>query len=593
MDTLRESFAGQVIRALTGKKLLPYPDEKPDYVLPNRYRLNKEVRQEEHSDAPSRHPFHEHNLAPGNGYDAGQGRQSTTSEDSDATLTVDERLITRQGAGGIPPEKVKELMGKSEIVTWYGIDDPENPLNWSLFKKCWLVAIIMLMTSSVYMGSSIWSPAVMQGAEYFGVGQVTSTLGLSLFVVGYGVGPLFLSPLTEIPLIGRTIPYIITLAIYCVLQVPTALVTNFAGFAILRFLAGFAGSPPLATGGATIQDVFAAHTTPYAMGLWGLSAGASPALAPIIAGFAVEYKGWRWSFWEMLWLSGFTLILAIFTLPETSSGTILLRRARRLRKLTGNPNLKSISEISSEQMTSAEITKMTLVRPFSMTFTEPIVLAIDLYIGLIYAILYSYFESYPIVYSEMGYGWSLGVSNLPFAALLVGSLISYAGYCIWNKFYFEKEYEKNNHKVSPEARLPMSMAAAICFPVSLFWFAWSANRTHWIAPVLSAVVFGMGTTWMFMPFLTYLPHAYPEYAASVLASNDFFRSMMGAGMPLAAHGLFVNLGIDWGNSLLGFLTVLFVPIPFILFKAGPWLRKKSPRALHDDLDEKKDDGSQA
>lgn len=64
-----------------------------------------------------------------------------------------------------------------------------------------------------------------------------------------------------------------------------------------------------------------------------------------------------------------------------------------------------------------------------------------------------------------------------------------------------------------------------------------------------------------MPFLTYLPHAYPEYMASVLASNDFVRSMMGGAMPLAAHGLFVNLGINWGNTLLGCLTVLFIPIP--------------------------------
>ncbi|WWC64926.1 uncharacterized protein I303_107540 [Kwoniella dejecticola CBS 10117] len=592
MDTLRESFAGQVIRAITGSRLLPYPDELPDYVLPNRYRFHEKTTQDAPSDSqrPSDHPFHERNLAPGENAEQ-HGRLSTTSDNSDTTLVVDERLVTRQGGQGIPPDKIKELMGKSEIVTWYGPEDPENPLNWSLFKKCWLVAIIMLMTSSVYMGSSIWSPAVMEGAQYFGVGQVTSTLGLSLFVVGYGVGPLFLSPLTEIPAIGRTIPYIITLALYCILQVPTALVTNFAGFAVLRFLAGFWGSPPLATGGATIQDVFAAHTTPYAMGLWGLSAGASPALAPIIAGFAVEAKGWRWSFWEMLWLSGFTLSLAIFLLPETSAGTILLRRAKRLRKLTGNDQLKSISEISSEQMTGGEIVKMTLIRPFSMTFTEPIVLAIDLYIGLIYAILYSYFESYPIVYAE-GYGWSLGVSNLPFAALLVGALLSYAGYCIWNKLYFEKVYTETRHQAPPEARLPMSMAAAICFPVSLFWFAWSANRTHWIAPVISAVFFGMGTTWMFMPFLTYLPHAYPEYAASVLASNDFFRSMMGAGMPLAAHGLFVNLGIDWGNTLLAFLTVLFVPIPFVLYKAGPWLRKKSPRALHDD-EEKKGDDEQA
>jgi len=222
------------------------------------------------------------------------------------------------------------------------------------------------------------SPGVQIGAKYFGVGQVTSTLGISLFVAGYGIGPLFLSPMTEIPAVGRTIPYIITLALFCVLQVPTALVTNFAGFAILRFLAGFVGSPPLATGGASIQDVFMPHKVPYAMGLYGLSAGASPALAPIIAGFAVQYKGWRWAFWEMLWLSGFTLVLLIFTLPETSAGTILLRRAKRLRKLTGNPNLKALAEISQEQMTGGEIVKMTLIRPFSLTFTEPIVLAIDL-----------------------------------------------------------------------------------------------------------------------------------------------------------------------------------------------------------------------
>ena len=83
-----------------------------------------------------------------------------------------------------------------------------------------------------------------------------------------------------------------------------------------------------------------------------------------------------------------------------------------------------------------------------------------------------------------------------------------------------------------------------------------------------------------MPILTYLPHTYPKYAASVLASNDFFRSMMGAylsgsethpvahlfigaGMPLVAHGLFANLGIDWGNTLLGCLTVLFIPLPCV------------------------------
>lgn len=295
-------------------------------------------------------------------------------------------------------------------------------------------------------------------------------------------------------------------------------------------------------------------------------------------------------------------------IPQTSANSILLRRAARLRKLTGNQNLKSQSEIDSSKMTGSQIVKMTLVRPLTMTFTEPIVLAINLYVGLIYAVLYSYFESFPIVYAQ-GYGWSLGVSTLPFASLLVGSAISYVGYCLWNRyvaavsssvlrkvdqgelttlhrFYFEPRFVKAKGKVAPETRLPMSMLGAFCFPICLFWFAWTSNRTLWISPVIAQSFFGLGATWMFMPFLTYLPHAYPEYAASVLASNDFVRSMMGAGMPIAANPLFKNLGIAWGNTLLGCVTVLFIPIPFALFKYGHKLRAISKMCLHDEDIEK-------
>jgi DHA1 family multidrug resistance protein-like MFS transporter len=109
----------------------------------------------------------------------------------------------------------------------------EGLMNRSLVKKCWTTFCIMLITISVYMGSSIVSPSIEELSMVFGVGSVTATLSLSLFVVGYGVGPLFLSPISEIPQIGRSIPYIITLALFCILQVPTALVDNFAGLVSL------------------------------------------------------------------------------------------------------------------------------------------------------------------------------------------------------------------------------------------------------------------------------------------------------------------------------------------------------------------------
>jgi len=578
METFRESAVGQIVRRITKNRVLQYEEEKPGYEVPEKYRKDSEKPKSRRR----------------SGVANGERRvRRSESNESGRTAVDDEEgeQGEQNGQDGEDNEDQDDEEKDKIIVDWYGDDDQENPQNWSLVKKCYLTFLIMLMTSSVYMGSSIYSPAVLQAVEYFGVGQVTATLGISLFVVGYGVGPLFLSPMTEIPAIGRTPPYVLTLFIFMILQIPTALVTNFAGFAILRFLAGFVGSPPLATGGASIQDVFAPHTVPYAMGLYGLAAGSAPALAPIVAGFAVEANGWRWAFWEMLMLSGFTLIVVTFTLPETSSQTILLHRAQRLRKITGNDKITSKSEIEQSKMTPYQVVQMSIFRPITMTFTEPIVLACDLYIGLIYAILYSYFESFPIVY-EQGYGWGLGVSNLPFASLLVGALISYTGYALWNRFYFEPRFLKHGESLKPEARLPMSMLGAFCFPICLFWFAWTANRTLWISPVIASSFFGLGTTWMFMPFLTYLPHCYPQYAASVLASNDFVRSMMGAGMPLAAHGLFVNLGIDWGNTLLGCLTVLFIPVPFVLFKFGPWLRSKSPMALHDeDLEKKKEEGA--
>lgn len=90
-------------------------------------------------------------------------------------------------------------------------------------------------------------------------------------------------------------------------------------------------------------------------------------------------------------------------------------------------------------MSTNEIVSMSLLRPLSMSFTEPIVLSLNLYVGLIYAVLYSYFESFPIVYGPGGYGFSLGVSTLPFASLLVGAIISYAVYATWNRYVFFSE----------------------------------------------------------------------------------------------------------------------------------------------------------
>lgn len=91
-----------------------------------------------------------------------------------------------------------------------------------------------------------------------------------------------------------------------------------------------------------------------------------------------------WCIWELMWLSGACLVMLFFFLPETSSANILYRRTQRLRKLTGNDKLKCEPELVGEQMSTKDIVMMTLVRPISLNFTEPMVFLLNLYIALIY-----------------------------------------------------------------------------------------------------------------------------------------------------------------------------------------------------------------
>jgi DHA1 family multidrug resistance protein-like MFS transporter len=119
--------------------------------------------------------------------------------------------------------------------------------------------------------------------------------------------------------------------------------------------------------------MFSLIKMPYVMSLWALAATCGPALGPIISGFSVTAKDWRWSQWELLWLAGPIWILMFLCLPETSPSTILLNRARRLRKLTGDQKLKSQSEIDQANVKIGDMLTENLLRPNQMMILDPAV----------------------------------------------------------------------------------------------------------------------------------------------------------------------------------------------------------------------------
>jgi len=412
------------------------------------------------------------------------------------------------------------------------------------------------------------------------------------------------APLSEVPQIGRMPIYILTLALFVVLQVPTALATNYGMLIAFRFLTGFFGSPILATGGATVADIYSPKKRAYGMTVWGVFAASAPSLGPLLGGFSAHFESWRWTIWELMWLSAFTLVLLFFFFPETSASNILYRRARRLRKATGNPAIMSAPEIvaASESMSPGARAVDVLVRPFALNFQEPIVLALNVYIGLIYALLYMWFESFPFVFGSI-YHWREQLIGLSFLGLFVGSFLAMPPFFAY--LYYVQEPKYNEHgELKPEERMPVAIVGSLLVPICLFWFGWTSRESiHWIVPIIGSSLFSVAALLLFVscPFplfsycksqiadvldfqnvvLNYLADAYPTYAASVLAGNDFIRSMFGAGFPLFAGATYRNLGVGWASTLLALLACAFVPIPILLYKYGERIRMASKHARHD------------
>lgn len=370
------------------------------------------------------------------------------------------------------------------------------------------------------------------------------------------------SPMSEIPQIGRNPIYIGTLLIFVALQPAVGYAVNIGMLLAFRFITGFIGSPVLATGGASLSDIYVPRKRAYAIAIWGLAAICGPVMGPVVGGWAAMFNGWQWTIWELAWLSGTIWIVLFFFLPETSAANIMYRRTRRLRKVTGNSKLTCAPELQAEQMSGNAIVQMILVKPFTLNFQEPMVFLLNLYIALIYGLLYIWFESFPIVFVQI-YGFNLGEEGLAFLGILVGAFVVIGPFFAYLYYVLEPKFDEEGN-IQPEKRLPPAIVGGPFIVICLFMFGWSAGRTHFIVPIIGSGFFTVGAVLLFNSVLNYLPDAYPQHAASVLAGNDLMRSSFGAGFPLFATQMYNRLGVDWASSLLGFLALVFVPIPFFL-----------------------------
>lgn len=308
-----------------------------------------------------------------------------------------------------------------------------------------------------------------------------------------------------------------------------------------------------------------------AMSFWTGPILLGPTLGPIVGGYiSASSLGWRWNFYLLAIMTVVMLALTVALLPETYPPILLERKAKKLRKETGNQELRAPSELGGKS--PGQVLLLNIVRPTKMLTRSPIVLLISLFIAVIYGILYIMFSTMTIVFEEQ-YNIRNGNVGLVFLGLGLGQIVGLVFFASTSDKKLKKRAAANGGIMKPEFRLPFLLHTSWAAPAGLLLYGWSAEyKVHWIVPIIGTMFISIGMICAFMPASTYLVDCYTRYAASAMAASTVLRSVGGALLPLAGRKMYSSLGLGWGNTLLAGIAAAFIPMIWLLTKHAETIR---------------------
>ncbi|KAF2730285.1 MFS general substrate transporter [Polyplosphaeria fusca] len=462
-------------------------------------------------------------------------------------------------------------------IVCFSPNDPEDPRNWSSFRKWLMVAVIMPIDFSVSWGASGFSPAVTDFVDDMGVSREIATLGLSLYILGLAFGPMTLAPLSEY--FGRRPIYVFSYAVFLALLLASTYIHGIVAFLILRIAQGYFSSVTISNFGGTIADLFYHHDTGPAMSLFLWAATGGSPTGFVLFSFIAQNRSWRDTLRIMFLIClVFWVLLSctLFYLGETRHNIILMRRARDARKSVDSDDVSIPDEFKARG--PKQLFGTALTRPFKFLSTEAIVQFSALYNGYLYGLSFLFNGAFHIIFGPNGYGFDTIGVGLSFLGICLG-ITSGLFTNLYQERYYQRQISQHPGQNVPEARVYLAHIASPILPISLFVFALTATpETHPIIAIIASAFWGWSFYTLILMTLTYTEDAYQTYSASALAGIGLVRNIAGAAFPVLGRRLFLQQGTRDSCVILASMAVVMVPIPWILTKYGRLLRQRSPWA---------------
>lgn len=445
---------------------------------------------------------------------------------------------------------------------WSNEDNASNPRNWTSTYKWMTVALVSFIEFLTTMPNFMYAPNIVDAqVELHSDDDTLATLSMTIYILGFGLGPLLFAPLSE--MYGRAPVYRACLSVFLIFTAGCALSTNMNMLVAARFFAGCLGAAPVAIGGAVVGDLFEVEERGTAMSVYQAGQIISAVVGPPIGGVIGDYANWRWSFWIVCIMTGVALLCTFLVMRETHAVTIQ-------KGLYG----RSMSDTGKEQSLSTELAQA-LSRPLRLLVQSRVVPLCCLLIFLVIGVLNVFLTEMSRVYREV-YHMSSAQSGSIYFGLAIGFVIASVVFGMTNDSIMSTLARRHKGVTQPEFRLPAAVLGMPFVVIGLLWYGWALQlRSNWVLPIIGSGFGGIGITTVQLSVTTYLVDSFDEFSASALAAITMARSVGGAVVPLLGPVLYRVLGQGWGNSVFALLNLVSCGIPILLYCYGSKWRAES------------------
>ncbi|OIW26046.1 MFS general substrate transporter [Coniochaeta ligniaria NRRL 30616] len=439
------------------------------------------------------------------------------------------------------------------------------PESWPSWRKWVYIALVSYCDCLTFLVSMMLAPSVPQVLATFrpgGGGKPLGSFSVTVYILGFCIGPLLLAPLTDI--YGRTRLYRVYIVGYIILTVACGLSPSLETLIVFRFFAGCFGGAPMAIGGAVIADMYPPGERMRPMACYSAGTMLGPTLGPVLGGIITGGLDWRWVFWIASILAGIAALGLFFVLPESHLPTLIRRHTRTsVTARQGGFESQTQESVHAEAFVTAVLTRAISLPGRIAFFHVPcalILVLICVFNGLTNMILSSLGSVY-----QTAYGFPTTTAGLSYLGIGLGGLTALAFARQMTRSVAVKFGGKTGAE-RPENALPFLFIVGPLGSAGLLWYGWSLEeRLHWIMPIIGLFFFGFTYLSIRLATQIILVEAVPNFSASALAAHTVASSIGGAFLPLGTFPLYELVGYGWGNTVVAATNLAVCLIPLAMF----------------------------